>query len=153
MSSSRRQSSAMHESTTRSAKRRKCAPSTSSPVDALDLLIDMKNWQLRQVIQVALNNGNVTESIRQVHDQLSRKAPLQKQSGLVAVDSAPVKDEVIESIEKSPMPLRNSTTVPAPQDLPEPTTNGNLPTPRSSHDPFQKEVQHPPAVSNSIITH
>ncbi|KAJ8065513.1 hypothetical protein OCU04_006195 [Sclerotinia nivalis] len=162
MGSSQAEHSSMHESAAHPAKRRK---STHNSETIEDLLVDFEPSQLRQVIEIALRKGNVTKCIRHIHDKLPGKSPPENHSEPLVTDSAPVIDEVIESIEKSPLPLRHLNPVPAtketrqppPQplsakrkeglsdnatqsfiDLPKTTSGGNLPTPRNSQEP--KEI-------------
>ncbi|KAB8297027.1 hypothetical protein EYC80_002425 [Monilinia laxa] len=160
----------MHENNTHPAKRRKYPLSTPGPSHEViqDLLMDFKPSQLRQVIDIALKGGDVKRYIRHIHARLPSKSPNEDQSDLLAINLVPIKDDVIQSIELSPMPERRLLPVPALQQnrqppaqsshvenkdilsrnatqslvyLPKLANNGNLPTPRNSAEPFPKEVQ------------
>ncbi|RAL60777.1 hypothetical protein DID88_009882 [Monilinia fructigena] len=162
----------MHENNTYHAKRRKYPLYTPGPSHEViqDLLMDFKPSQLRQVIDVALKGGDVKRFIRHIHARLPRKSPNEDQSDLLATSWVPIKDEVIQNIEISPMPERRFLPMPLLQQnrqppaqsspvhvehkdvlshnatqslvhLPELANNGNLPTPRNSAEPFPKEVQ------------
>lgn len=162
------ESSFMRGNDARPAKRRKYPLSTPGPSREIiqDLLMDFRLSQLRQVIDVALKNGDVKRCIRHIHARLPRKSPIEDHSELLGTGCAPVKDEVIESIEISSMPERPLALMPAPQETRQPqlhkssvekkkdvldkvtqplqfsevAKSSSLPTPRASHEPFPKEV-------------
>ncbi|KAF7909975.1 uncharacterized protein EAF01_003693 [Botrytis porri] len=122
----------------RPPKRRQARFTTTSAKTLQDLLRNFKPSQLRTVIDEALNNGNVTKFIRDIHARLSRELPIEDHCQPLVAGGVPINDEVVESIEKSPVKLRQCALVSAPEDLSVTATNGNLPTPRSSREP--KEI-------------
>ncbi|EDO04547.1 predicted protein [Sclerotinia sclerotiorum 1980 UF-70] len=155
-------SSQAEHSPTHPAKRRK---STHNSETIKSLLMDFKPSQLRQVIEIALSNGNLTKSIRHIHAQLPGKSSPENHSEPSTMNSAPVTDEIIESIEKSPLPRRHLNLVPETKEtrqppsqslsakvkeglsdsatqsfvhIPKNVSGGNLPTPRNFQEP--KEV-------------
>ncbi|ESZ90789.1 hypothetical protein SBOR_8818 [Sclerotinia borealis F-4128] len=168
MGLNRPEPSSMHEKDAHPAKRRKYPLSTPGPSQEKiqDLLMDFKPSQLRQVIDVALKRGDVTRCIRHIHARFPEKSPNNDHLEPLAEGWIPVKDEVVESIEKSTKPVRQYAPVPVSlktrqpplqplpvehkESLPENTirpfvhlpkvTNGNLPTPRNSQEPFLKEI-------------
>ncbi|KAA8568543.1 hypothetical protein EYC84_007563 [Monilinia fructicola] len=160
----------MHHNNAHPAKRRKYLLSTPGPSDEVinDLLMDFKDTQLRQVIDVSMKGGDVRRSIRYIHARLPEKLPNEDQLDVLATSSVLDADKVIQSIEISPMPERRFFPMPAPQPnrqpptqsspvehkdilshnatqslvyLPKLANNGNLLTPRSSTELFRKEVQ------------
>ncbi|APA10464.1 hypothetical protein sscle_06g052340 [Sclerotinia sclerotiorum 1980 UF-70] len=155
-------SSQAEHSPTHPAKRRK---STHNSETIKSLLMDFKPSQLRQVIEIALSNGNLTKSIRHIHAQLPGKSSPENHSEPSTMNSAPVTDEIIESIEKSPLPRRHLNLVPETKEtrqppsqslsakvkeglsdsatqsfvhIPKNVSGGNLPTPRNFQEP--KEI-------------
>ncbi|TGO28729.1 hypothetical protein BPAE_0024g00770 [Botrytis paeoniae] len=120
------------------SRRRKVRFTTSSTKPIQELLPNFKPSQLRKVIDEALNNGNITKCIRDIHARSSRKLPIEDHSKPLVAGQVSVDDEVLESIEKSPTKLSQYALVSAPKDLSVTATNGNLPTPRSSQEP--KEI-------------
>lgn len=121
------------------SKRRKVRLNTPSTKSITELLRNFKPSQLRKVIDKALNNGNVTKCIRDIHAQSSRKLPTENHSEPLVAGQVRIYDDLVESIEKSPMKLRQCAPVSASKDLYATVINGKLPTPRSSREP--KEVR------------
>ncbi|KAF7959814.1 hypothetical protein EAE96_001420 [Botrytis aclada] len=120
------------------SKRRKVRLTTPSAKTVQELLWNFKPSQLRKVIDEALNNGNVIKCIQDIHARSSRELPIEDYSEPSVADQVPVDDELLQSIEKSPIKLRQCTPVSAPNNLSATAINGNLPTPRSSWEP--KEI-------------
>ncbi|KAM0147580.1 hypothetical protein ACHAPC_003447 [Botrytis cinerea] len=120
------------------SKRRKVRLNTPSTKSITELLRNFKPSQLRKVIDKALNNGNVTKCIRDIHAQSSRKLPTENHSEPLVAGQVRIYDDLVESIEKSPMKLRQCAPVSASKDLSATVINGKLPTPRSSREP--KEI-------------
>ncbi|KAI9646261.1 hypothetical protein NHQ30_005701 [Ciborinia camelliae] len=168
---SRPEPSSMRGHDEQPAKRRKYPLSRPAPTleTIRDLMMDFKPSQLRQVIDVALNGGDVKRYIQHIHARLPRKSPYKDQSEPLAAGCVPAKDEVVQSIEiYSPLPERHAP-VPAPQEAEPPLQpfpagikdglhgNGtrlfvhlskvatneqidNLPTPRNLQGPLPKEI-------------
>ncbi|TGO18227.1 hypothetical protein BTUL_0011g00330 [Botrytis tulipae] len=131
-------SSRSKSGTHQDSKKRKVRSTTTSTKPIQELLRNFKPSQLRKVIDEALNNGNITKSIRDIHARSSRKLLIEDHSEPLVADQIAIDDEVLESIEKSPTKLRQYAPVSAPKDLSVTATNGNLPTPGCSQEP--KEI-------------